>query len=948
MAKKDKSNPFKEATKARIVRTEAYAEKIRMMFNATVNEILTLNRTMPKISDGVMYSFDGDSKKMQAKVELLLRRLASAATMAIQQGISLEWEQANIECDKLVKSVFGKEILSSPEFYAWRDRNNAARDAFINRSEKGLNLSDRVWKSVRQLRDEMEVAITISIGEGNDAHSVSKQVRQYLNDPDLMFRRFRYKKGEKDIIDPDTGEVIGKEPIYGKKWKKRVKGEDGRYHFIDYDKAAYQDEWTGKGYYKSSAQNAMRVARTETNIAYRRADNARWQGMDFVLGQHISVSRNHPKKDICDKLEGDYPKDAIFDGWHPQCFCVVTPILIDEYEMAKVTEAFLKGETYTPKGKMITEYPDNFKDWVREHKEQIIGARQRGTEPYFIRNNAQAIDDILEPKAKKKTALEIAQERHAARTPEQEQAIRLKARRRASAMRSAETYIKDFKDFEGVDTSALEDAYKHARWDDVRSEALKLAQKKRSIIESGISIRGELSKIRDIDMAEMNKAISSGIPADIQAQLDILNQAKNQILSLKNIENPMGVAEKFSMAEAISVDANIQKFFNRYTWDFSSETNLEKLRKGLEHEITWMETKGRKYATWEVARDAYKKRLVLVNKRIEMKKVEIDFASHIDELKNTRNRSKIADQLLTEFETLFADDNTDINVLRQKALDIKDKAEQLIHKREIIARMKAKKAGKASTSGVYIPKSEAEVKKDYKDYMKSIGVSISDSEIVIDDGFVHMQGTQHQRIYKGNSIETPAEHAQLWNSVLKTQRTWRSGYVQTSNSFHINGDFRATGVVDKLDPSSIAKLKAHGMTDDDVKTCKLLDKKIDEFSLPFPILVTRYVEFPALKNIFGHTFASSTKKGYLGEVNKSANTMIQADPAYLSASTNENQNVFTYYPVKLQIEVPPHTHFYMTDNYVESEVVFGRSTKLLFKQARIEGTHLVLRCMMIP
>ena len=942
---KQGSDP-KAATLARIKRTEAYAEKVRLLFAKTVNDILALNKTMPSLDEGVMFSFDGESVKKQKEVEVLLRRLHSAVTMAIQQGVKLEWDAANQECDKLVQSVFGKKVLESPEFSAWMSRNTAARDAFLSRSEHGLNLSDRVWKSVRQLRDEMEVAMTVSIGEGESSSSMSRKVRQYLNNPDDMFRRFRYKKGEKDIIDPETGEITGKEIVYGKKWKKRIKDEvTGKYKWIDYDRDSYK---TGSGVYKSSARNAMRVARTETNIAYRRADNARWQDMDFVLGQRVQLSKNHPEKDICDKLQGDYPKDFVFDGWHPQCFCFATPILMDESEMAKVTEAFLKGEKYTPRGKQITDYPAAFKDWVKDHAEDIAAARERGTEPYFIRNNAQAIDEILNPKAKKKTALEIAQERHAARTPEQEQAIRLKARRRASAMRSAETYIKDFKDFEGVDTSALEDAYKHARWDEVRSEALKFAQKKRGIIESGIDIRNELSGIKDIDMTAIQDAIKNDKLNIIKTQIDALTKMKNEILALSNIENPLDVAKQFSMQDAITVNGKIQEFFNRYTWDFSSETNLEKLRKGLEHEITWMETKGRKYATWEVSRDAYKKRLVLVNKRIEMKKVETDFASHIDELKKTRNRSKVADQLLTEFETLFADDNTDINVLRQKALDIKDKAEQLIHKREIIARMKAKKAGKASTSGIYIPKSEAEVKKDYKDYMKSIGVSISDSEIVIDDGFVHMQGIQHQRIYKGNSIETPAEHAQLWNSVLKTQRTWRSGYVQTSNSFKINGDFRATGVVGKLDPSSIAKLKAHGMTDDDVKTCKLLDKKIDEFSLPFPILVTRYVEFPALDNIFGHSFIASTKKGYLGEVNKSANTMIHADPAYLSASTNENQNVFTSYPVKLQIEVPPHTHFYMTDNYVESEVVFGRSTKLLFKQARIKGSHLVLRCMMIP
>ena len=146
-----------------------------------------------------MFSFAGESMKRQKEVERLLRLLHSVATMAIEKGIRLEWSQANDECDKLVKSCFGKRALSSPEFAAWTQRNSAAMNAFIARSENGLNLSQRVWKSVEQLRDEMEVAITVSVGEGESAASMSRKVRQYLNDPDLMFRRFRYK-------DPESGE----------------------------------------------------------------------------------------------------------------------------------------------------------------------------------------------------------------------------------------------------------------------------------------------------------------------------------------------------------------------------------------------------------------------------------------------------------------------------------------------------------------------------------------------------------------------------------------------------------------------------------------------------------------------------------------------------------------------------------------------------------------------
>ena len=368
MAKKQGIDP-KASTAARIKRTEAYAEKVRLLFAQTVNDILAINKTMPKLDDGVMFSFDGESLKKQKEVEALLRRLHSSVTMAIREGVNLEWAQANAEADKLIKSVFGQQVLDSPEFTAWTQRNTAARDAFLARSEKGLNLSDRVWKSVMQLRDELEVAVTVSMGEGKSASAMSREVRQYLNDPDLMFRRFRYKKGE----DKDGN------PVYGRKWKKRVKDEaTGKYKWIDYDRDSYK---TGAGVYKSSAKNAMRLTRTETNIAYRRADHERWQQMDFVVGQRVQLSRMHPKPDICDKLQGDYPKDFVFDGWHPQCFCYATPILLPDAETDFMEDWFLEGKDWEgelkrrAEARMVRDYPEGFKDWVAGHAEDIKAAR---------------------------------------------------------------------------------------------------------------------------------------------------------------------------------------------------------------------------------------------------------------------------------------------------------------------------------------------------------------------------------------------------------------------------------------------------------------------------------------------------------------------------------------------------------------------------------------------
>lgn len=457
-----KSDPKSETAK-RIVRTEAYAEKVRQQFAQTVNSILALNKSMPTLDEGVMYSFDAQSVKMQKQVEQLLRQLHSVATMAIQKGITLEWEQANTECDKLIQSCFGKKVLESTEFSAWTQRNEKARDAFMERSDNGLKLSDKIWKNVQQLRDEMEVAMTIAIGEGDSASSMSKKVRQYLNDPDLMFRRFRYKD--------ENGE-------WRRKWKKRIKDPaTGKYKWIDYDRDSYK---TSTGVYKSSAKNAMRVARTETNIAYRRADNERWAQMDFVLGQKIQLSKNHTKIDICDKLQGDYPKEFVFDGWHPQCFCFVTPILVDESEMAKVTQAFLKGEKYTPKGKPITDYPQNFKDWVTEHVDQIEASRDRGTEPYFIRNNSDAIDEILDPKPKELTTLEKAKLRHEARTPEEIEAIKSRAAERQHKheliRKTAGNVLKVASDYGEVDFSKLQQYIKEGNLTAMQSEAKAVAK----------------------------------------------------------------------------------------------------------------------------------------------------------------------------------------------------------------------------------------------------------------------------------------------------------------------------------------------------------------------------------------------------------------------------------------------------------------------------------------
>lgn len=620
----------KAATAARIKRTEAYAEKVRLLFAQTVNEILALNKTMPKLDDGVMFSFDGESMKRQKEVEALLRRLHSSVTMAIQQGVNLEWAQANAEADKLIKSVFGQKVLDSPEFTAWTQRNTAARDAFLARSEKGLNLSDRVWKSVRQLRDEMEVAITVSVGEGKSASAMSREVRQYLNDPDLMFRRFRYKKGE----DADGN------PIYGRKWKKRVKDEaTGKYKWIDYDRDSYP---TGQGVYKSSAKNAMRLTRTETNIAYRRADHERWQQMDFVVGQRVQLSRMHPKPDICDKLQGDYPKDFVFDGWHPQCFCFDTPITIPPEETEHITQMFLNGEDWRGEMKrmanerMVKYYPSSFTDWVKSHAEDIMDARGRGTEPYFIRNNAGVIDEILNPKPKELSIAEKAALRHAARTPEQEDAIRRawaeRNHQREVIKKGAGNVLKVAQDWPEVDYADLQAAIDSGDY-------MRMKAASKAVAQSIVAMRNE------------EKALSSLIP------------------NVHDLHHSYSLNE---LQEAFrELDGVMNKWLSKYGYSSIDNAPLAHLRNKLDFELT---SPTISYKHKDIVQKAINEKIRVVNQKIEWDNLVAKAAT----LKSFKTKSSVFKDCLTKIDDAIK--RNDLAALQNSIAEAEKQQMKLIDK----------------------------------------------------------------------------------------------------------------------------------------------------------------------------------------------------------------------------------------------------------------------------
>lgn len=719
------------------------------------------------------------------------------------------------------------------------------------------------------------------------------RVRQLLNEPHRLYRRVRDKDGNLKLSQ------------------------------------AAQAYHPGRGVYRSSYKNAMRVARTEVNMAYQASDSERWTNSWWVKGIRICLSNNHttldskgqptPLVDICDDISGDYPPDFKFTGWHPQCRCYATAITCDYADIREYYRRKRAGEDmtgYTPPG-AIKEPPAQFKRWLADNSDRLDRAAERGTTPYFINNNRKYTDPNWKPAPKKKTPIEISNDRHNARTSE--------------------------------DITKIKESWAKNRQ---RKANIKI------VANNVLGLRTEYPF--DVDFSALEKAIADGNLRAMQHEAKRVGQAikavrieEKQLSDL--IPNARGWHKLFTIAELRGVDANVRRTIRTKGWNFDIDdaAGLDKLRSGLEHEVRWMETKGQKFKTWEVARSAYQEKLAWARKRIDMLDQKIAVEREMDILR--KSRSKQGKQLVADFEALFKSDATDLATLKAKAADIRAKSNSL-------QRKSSKNTPSPASTASFRPMTDTEAKKALVDYAKQIGTAIDPAKIVVDKGFIHLQGDQHLYLYCALKPESSAEHLQLWSHCGGGGAHYgMGGYVQTGNSWLINSAFRKNGIFGKINTANETLLRKAGMTDDDLKTIRLLDKKIDEFSLPIPMLATRYVELPALENIFGTKVTGmgtggtdASLKSWADAIRSLPNKKIVADPAFLSASTNETQNVFfRTHKVKLQIEIPPGTPMHLTNNYDESEIILSRGTRLDYRSVDVKEMadssgrvhkHVTIRC----
>lgn len=336
-------------------KSEAYARMVQQIFDKFSAEIAS--SALSSGYDGKKWFAIEDYPETKALFDKLRKRSAKEIRTVIVNGVTAAWDDSNFKNDNLARQVLGKRAEQA-QYRRYFDNNEAALNSFIKRQRNGLNLSKRIWKLEDDFKVGLEQALSVGMSDGISADELSRNIREYLQDPQKLFRKLR-------TYDTD-GNFSG--------WK------------LSNNALRYNPK---QGQYRSSYKNAMRLARTEVNMAYRTADQLRWQQMDFIVGFEVKRSMSScyacPR---CDALAGKYRKDFQFTGWHPQCMCYIIPILKTESEMDRDAEMIMRGEEpLTESVNSVADVPDGFKSYVRDNAKSIEQAADRGTLAYFLQDN---------------------------------------------------------------------------------------------------------------------------------------------------------------------------------------------------------------------------------------------------------------------------------------------------------------------------------------------------------------------------------------------------------------------------------------------------------------------------------------------------------------------------------------------------------------------------------
>lgn len=664
-----------------------YNKRLGRLYSDYVKKLTSLGYGEDVLEDDALFNFD-NFPQLKARLNEIFNDYYQNSLLCYKSGIT-DGVALAYNHDEMV--IGGYSVLTDKAIKVARDTAAATFIANRLKAKNGLNLAQTVWNYCQQTKSEFEMAMSNTIAdgikEGSSAEEIGKSIRRYLNDPDMMYRRYHTIKVQKNGKKKD---VVT--------WRRR-RIIDGKVRFVEEPL-----EKVGMGVYRSARKNALRVARTEINAAYHKARNERWQNEPFVIGQYIHVSPQHDIDDICNDLEGRYPKDYDWRSWHSNCMCSSDPITIQGEEKKEFYKRLMAGEdmsNYVSPFAVLT-MPEKYNQYIRDNSEAIVKAGMRGKLAWHLQDNTKYWAHLLSPSDRKKLGLKAvsskelilakAKERHALRTKEQIDKIQSRwDKHRRDYYNSLVHNLLGSKSVTDIKSQDLFERY----------YAIRYAIKDKKSVSEIASLfdrfkRGYQIKLvwtdRKVAMNVMKVAANYG-ETDISSVLSALKSADYKLAraEAKTLANTISVIKK----DELSLSALIPDV-NKWHKQFSSQElhgvydaveaklaqwqslTLEKQASKLQFEAVDflggnMHGVQQKYATWKVSQAAYLKKLDEVKTAIDW----VNINKAYGDVKGYKTQSKIYHKLIYDLEhAMLAKDKT---LAEQLLYEAKQKKETLIN-----------------------------------------------------------------------------------------------------------------------------------------------------------------------------------------------------------------------------------------------------------------------------
>ena len=678
-----------------------YNKRLGRLYSDYINKLTSLGYGEDVLQDDVLFNFD-NFPQLKARLNDIFNDYYQNSLLCYKSGIT-DGVALAYNHDEMV--IGGYSVLTDKAIRVARD--TAAATFISNRlkTKNGLNLAQIIWNYCQQTKSEFEMAMSNTIADGikkgSSAEEIGKSIRRYLNDPDMMYRRYHTIKVQKNGKKKD---VVT--------WRRR-RIIDGKVRFIEEPL-----EKVGMGVYRSARKNALRVARTEINSAYHKARNERWQNEPFVIGQYIHVSPQHNIDDICNDLEGRYPKDYVWISWHPQCICTSDPITIQGEEKKEFYKRLMAGEdmsNYVSPFAVLT-MPEKYNQYIKDNSEAIVKAGMSGKLAWHLQDNTKYWAHLLSPSDRKKLGLKAvsskelilakAKERHALRTKEQIDKIQSRwDKHRRDYYNGLVHNLLGSKSVTDIKSQDLFERYYAIRY------AIK-DKKSASEIASLFDRfkRGYQTKLawtdRKVAMNVIKVAANYG-ETDVSSVLSALKSANYTLArkEAKTLANAISAIKKDELSLSTLIP-DVNKWHKQFTsqelhgvydaveaklaqWQ---SLTLEQQAKKLQFEAIDflggnMHGVQQKYATWKVSQAAYLKKLDEVNTAIDWININKAYA----DVKGYSTQSKVYHKILFDLKNAMVAQDKDL--AKQLIQEAQDKKNSLI---QLKAKRAANKGGNGS------------------------------------------------------------------------------------------------------------------------------------------------------------------------------------------------------------------------------------------------------------